>query len=104
MRTAIGRLVTGKSKGGRMLSYLGCDMTFYRNHLEAQFEGDMSWANYGNGVGKWCVDHIRPLESFDLRNEDECKIAFHWSNTRPMWFVPNCSKGSFYNGTRKHKK
>ena len=104
MRTAIGRLVTGKSKGGRMLKYLGCDITFFRNHLESKWVVNMDWTNYGSGKDKWNVDHIRPLESFDLENEDDRLIALNWKNCRPLWQSQNCSKGSLYNGIRKHKK
>lgn len=104
MRTAIGRLLTGRSEGGRMLYYLGCDIIFFRNYLESQWEDNMDWTNYGNGCDKWNIDHIQPLESFNLKNEDDCKIAFNWKNCRPMWQSENCSKGSLYNGTRKHKK
>lgn len=106
LRTSIGRVIIGKSKGGRLCKLLGCDMDFYKKHLELYFEEGMSWQNYGNGIGKWCIDHIKPLESFDLEDEIEVKAAFHWSNTRPMWYSLNCAKGAKYNGIdyRIHNK
>lgn len=106
LRTSIGRVIKGESNGGRLCKLLGCDMNFYKEHLELQFTEGMNWNNYGNGVGKWCIDHSRPLESFNLENEDECKMAFHWSNTKPMWYSLNCSKGAKYNGIdyRIHNK
>ena len=50
----------------------------------------MSWDNYGD----WHVDHIRPCASFDLTNEDEQRICFHYKNLQPLWGPDNLEKGS----------
>lgn len=39
------------------------------------------WQNYGS---YWHVDHIIPLASFDLRDSEQQKWAFHYSNCRPL--------------------
>jgi len=49
-----------KSKGGksdRTLEYLGCDIDFYRKHLESTFLSGMTWENQG----EWHIDHTTPL-------------------------------------------
>lgn len=54
----------------------------------------MSWGNYGKGIGKWNIDHIKPLFRFDLTKESEQRKAFHFTNTRPLWHSENASNGA----------
>lgn len=71
------------------------------NHISSLFKDGMSWDNYGkNG---WHVDHIKPLASFDLSNEEDLKEALSLQNLQPLWGGDNCAKGSLYEGVR-HKK
>lgn len=69
---------------------IGCDVPTARAHLEAQFEPWMTWENYGNGKGKWTIDHIKRISSIDIFDEDEVKRIFHYSNMRPLCFIKNC--------------
>jgi hypothetical protein len=64
-------------------------MAEFAQHLERQFVEGMSWQNYGVKRGQWSIDHIIPLDCFDLANPDERKRAFHFSNCRPLWTVEN---------------
>lgn len=101
LRTRIGNAVSGRSKGGRLLSVIGCDISFFLHHLESLWDENMGWHNYGLGKDKWSMDHIIPLEWHNLENEDECKKAFHFSNTQPMWNPQNASKSNRYSGAYK---
>ena len=67
----------------------GCDHAFLRNYLESKFSAGMSWSNYG----QWHIDHIRPCASFDLRDPEQVKACFHYSNLQPLWAVDNMKKG-----------
>ena len=49
-----------------VLSWLGCDVDTFVKHLENQFVEGMTWENYG----KWHIDHIKPLCTFDHSNND----------------------------------
>ena len=80
------------------IELLGCSVPELRAHLEQQWEPGMSWENYGKGIGKWNVDHIRPCASFDLLDPEQAKQCFHFSNLRPLWQQENSSKKSWYNG------
>jgi hypothetical protein len=53
----------------------------------------MTWENYGNGFGKWNLDHIIPLTAFDLTNREQYLSAAHYTNYQPMWALENTSKG-----------
>ena len=61
-------------------------------HLEAQFKPGMTWDNYG--LKGWHVDHIRPCASFDLRDPEQQRRCFHYTNLQPLWAEENLKKGS----------
>lgn len=69
---------------------LGCTPKEYKEYLENKFWKDMTWEN--QGVNGWHIDHIIPLASFDLTNEEELKKAFHYTNTQPLWASDNLKK------------
>lgn len=72
--------------------YLGCSINDFRAYIASKFTVGMNWTNYGR-TG-WHVDHIIPLSSFDLTDENDIKRALHYTNTQPLWAVENKSKGS----------
>lgn len=72
--------------------YLGCSIPEYRKYLESKFLEGMSWDNFGRGVGKWCIDHVRPVAFFDLRDPEELKQCFRFSNTQCLWNQDNLAK------------
>jgi hypothetical protein len=53
----------------------------------------MSWSNYG----EWEIDHIIPCDYFNLANEEEQKICFHYLNLQPLWKNENRSKSNSVN-------
>lgn len=75
-------------KTHRSIEYLGCTIPEYKAHLEAQFQSEQSWENYGK---TWEIDHIIPLCS--AKSEEELMTLFHYTNTRPLWSSENRSKG-----------
>jgi len=76
--------------------YIGCTPQELIQHLESQFHNcpstsvSMTWDNHG----EWHIDHIRPLASFDLTNEEEFMQAHHYTNLQPLWAKENLSKGA----------
>ena len=69
---------------------VGCTVQELRRHLESKFTEGMSWANYG----KWHLDHIMPCDSFDLFDEAQQKLCFHYSNLQPLWATDNIRKAN----------
>jgi hypothetical protein len=85
-------LINKKQFGLTTLDFLGCSLSFFKEFIENKFQKGMSWENYGkNG---WHLDHIRPCASFDLTNESDIKICFHYTNFQPLWAKDNLSKGA----------
>jgi len=91
-----------KHKGVRRqesaLELVGCSVQELKTHLENQFVEGMSWENHGvqrvNGPRKWHIDHITPVDSFDLFDIDQRKQCFHYLNLRPMWGIENIQKSN----------
>jgi hypothetical protein len=79
-----------ESKLDRTNKLLGYTSNELKIHLESLFKDGMSWENYG----KWHVDHIRPIVSFD-KNELP-SIVNSLSNLQPLWAYENLLKGSKY--------
>ena len=72
--------------------FLGCSLAKARKYLESQFKPGMSWSNHG----KWHIDHIRPVSSFDLSIDKNIYECFNFKNLQPLWAKENLSKGAKY--------
>jgi hypothetical protein len=90
LRAALAKALrsSGLRKSEPTFALVGCTRGELRLHLEAQFQPGMSWANYG----KWHIDHRRPICTFTLADPAQQKIAFHFSNLRPLWAEENLSR------------
>ena len=60
-------------------------------YLTSLLCGKMTWSNYGT---YWHIDHVIPIASFDLSNEQDRVKAFHYTNLQPLEAVKNMKKGS----------
>lgn len=79
-----------KDKG--TLELTGCSIERLIEHLESQFTSGMTWDNRGKERGKWHIDHIKPCNLFDLAEESEQKLCFHYTNLRPLWSEDNMAR------------
>lgn len=64
------------------IAYIGCSVEHLKQWLEYQFLPGMSWNNYGS---KWSIDHVLPLNHFDMKIIEEQHIAFNWTNMQPSY-------------------
>ena len=86
LRAAIKKHKTTKSF--RTMELVGCSIDELKKHLEIKFKKGMSWNNYG----KWHVDHIVPVDFFDLTKIEEQKKCFHYLNLQPLRARDNFQK------------
>lgn len=68
-------------KQSRTIDYLGCSIEEYYIYLQQKFDKNMSWDNHGS---YWEIDHIKPIDSFDLQDESQMYECFNFNNTQPM--------------------
>jgi hypothetical protein len=87
-RSRLRRALKGNTKITSSINLLGCTVEVLKEYLEIQFKPGMNWDNYG----KWHIDHVIPCSFFDLRNIEEQKICFHYSNLQPLWAKENLQK------------
>lgn len=81
--------LNGLNKTVHTKELIGCSCDEWKTHLLMQFRDGMSWENHGT---VWHIDHIIPLSFFDLTDNTEQKLAFHWGNTQPLFINENLSK------------
>jgi hypothetical protein len=86
-------IVGGSKKERRTFDLLGYTSQELRAHLERQFNGRMSWDNYGVF---WHVDHIVPLALFRYETPEDPEFRAAWAlpNLRPLWKIENIKKGA----------
>ncbi|CAH1665775.1 MULTISPECIES: hypothetical protein [unclassified Chelatococcus] len=84
--------LTSMTSGGKIFDELGYTPAQLRASFERQFTRGMSWQKFSRGLIH--IDHILPLSSFDLANDNEVRSAWSLANLRPMWANDNIKKGT----------
>ena len=67
---------------------VGCSIFALRSHIEALFDRDMHWGNYG----EWEIDHRVPCSHYDLADSRQLYQCFHYTNLQPLWRMDNRRK------------
>jgi len=94
IRSRVSSAIRGTIKPASSTKSLGCTPEFLKNYLESKFLPGMSWNNYGKGRDKWNIDHILPLDSFDLANIEQFHEACNYVNLQPLWEPDNIRKSN----------
>lgn len=76
-------------KKNKYSEFLGCDILFFKKWIEYQFSNDMNWDNIGD---IWHIDHVLPINAFDLSNINDIQCCYHWTNLQPLKKKENISK------------
>ena len=82
--------------GNRCMELLGCSIFFLKLWFGFQFsiiDPKMTFENHGS---YWEIDHVKPVSTFDLKNEEEAKACFSWKNISPLEKTLNRKKGKYY--------
>jgi hypothetical protein len=89
LRRRLLKALDGEVKSGSTYELLGCTWRHLRLHIESQFDANMTWANHGS---YWHLDHIVPLDAFDLTDPEQQRRACHWKNLQPLEAKENIRK------------
>ena len=73
---------------------LGCTNEEFKDHISSQFKNGMDWDRFNNG--EIHIDHIKPCCTFDLTDENQLRVCFHYTNLQPLWAIDNYRKAKKY--------
>jgi hypothetical protein len=83
--------VLHKQKRNTYVSYLNCNREMFLDWIEFQFADKFKWEDYGK---KWVIDHVIPIDFFDLENYNHQYKCFSWFNLRPCEIRDNMEKSN----------
>ena len=83
--------LNGERKNATTKELVGCSLNDWWSWLERGFSPEMTRKNTGK---IWHVDHIIPVDFYDMKDRQQIKEAFHYSNTQPLLIRDNLSKGN----------
>ena len=89
-RRRIHHALNGRSKSSSTRDILGIEIETYKRWIKWQMAPDMTWENIE-------IDHVRPISSFDISDDEQLKEAFNWRNTHPFLEESHQKKGIMYN-------
>jgi len=78
----------GSKKESKTNELLGYSPIELKEHIEKKFIDGMFWDNWG----KWHLDHIKPVSSFD--KSEKMSIINSLDNLQPLWAVDNLKKSN----------
>lgn len=84
---------TGAKKTCSSSELLGCTHEEFKEYFESKFTEGMSWDIFCNSDSIH-IDHIIPVDAFDLSIESELRKCYHYSNLQPLWKVDNLTKSN----------
>lgn len=76
-QVALRRYVVEKQPSMEYAPYFGIDIDGFRRWIQAQFPGEIGWEDFGEF---WQLEHIIPLQYFDLSSEDDLRLCWHFTN------------------------
>lgn len=90
LRARLWKALNGKSKPESTMALVGCSEAELKEYIQGLFQGGMTWENQG----KWHIDHIVPLSTFDLSDTEQLRSATHFTNLQPLWAFDNQTKAA----------
>lgn len=88
---AMRRAYATETPSKEIITLLGIDKQGFKNHIDKYLMPGMNAENFGK---EWGLDHIVPVELFDLNSESEIKICYSYLNIIPMFNNDNRMKGA----------
>jgi hypothetical protein len=106
LRSRMVALLKGKSKSARTKVLLGCDPAWFIANVapallaaaSTRYGLDLTLENHGK---VWHWDHHQPLASFDHSKPVHQRVAWCWTNLRPLPVSVNLKKSCKLPGDRK---
>ncbi len=92
---SMAKALKGNKNGYHWENLVPYNLDNLKEHLENQFEDDMTWENYGD----WHIDHIIPRSHFDYESPEDEEFQECWAleNLQPLWAEENLKKSDKLN-------
>jgi hypothetical protein len=74
-----------------ILDLMGISKYEFIDHINSYCLDGMTLQNFGS---VWGIDHIVPVELFDLSDPEELKLCYNYNNIMPMYNSDNRMKGA----------
>jgi hypothetical protein len=87
---ALRRLYTS-SASKEILTLVGTNKIHFINHINNQLIDGMDYSNFGT---EWSLDHIVPVNAFDLTDNEQLHLCYNYINIMPMYNIDNRAKGA----------
>jgi hypothetical protein len=85
------RLYCTNTPSKEIVSLLAIDKDGFIEHINKHLIQGMTKENFGS---EWGLDHIVPVDLFDLTNDDDLKLCYNYNNIMPMFNSDNRLKGA----------
>lgn len=76
----------------RPVKYLGCNSIYFKEYIKSKMIDCIDWNNVH-------LDHIKPVNAFNLDDEDEFLDCCHYTNFQPITEIYNTIKGDRWSET-----
>ena len=76
---ALRRYVSQEGTSTAYAYYFGLSSQEFRNWIQIQFDGELSWDNFGKA---WQFGHVVPVTYFDFSKEDDLLLCWNFLNIR----------------------
>ena len=90
LRARLRNAINRNQKVGSAVKDLGCTISELKSYLESKFSSGMTWDNWA--LDGWHIDHIKPLNRFDLTDRNQLLEACNYTNLQPLWATDNLIK------------
>lgn len=79
------------STSKEILTLVGTNKIHFINHINKQLIDGMDYSNFGS---QWSLDHIVPVNAFDLTDDEQLHLCYNYNNIMPMYNIDNRAKGA----------
>jgi hypothetical protein len=86
--------LSSENKTKSSIEYLGCDAEYFIEYFEKKMN---LWNQHNDIKMEWQnihIDHIKPVSSFNLDDEDDFLDCCHYTNLQPLLATDNLSKNN----------
>jgi hypothetical protein len=88
---AVRRLYSTTASNKEIISLVGIDKDGFICHVNKYLIEGMTKETFGK---TWGLDHIVPVDLFDLTDENDLKLCYNYNNIMPMFNSDNRLKGA----------